>query len=311
MKKIKEFGFYGLLLMLLFVAGSCNKAKLSTAELLDNEQTNLKQYLQSHNITTAPTASGIYYIPKDTSSGIHPDTNDVVEMSYTLRLINGQVISTNIDSVARANNIFISGVYYRPFQYRVLWWIKGLQEGLTLMHEGGNATIIIPSQLAYGSNGIQSLNIGGYTTVIFDIHLVKVIHDPIAYEKALMDKFVQDSVPLKTFETLDSGVYHIIDVPGTGNFPINGNTISLHYIAKLIDGTLIEDHSAPNPVAYYVVGSDYVIKGFEIAMRHMKKGEKAWIIIPYKQAYNEQPPYYINLPTFSTLLYYITIEDIQ
>ena len=45
-----------------------------------------------------------------------------------------------------------------------------------LMKEGGKATFLIPSKLAYGTHGNYS--VPGYTPVIFDIQLVRVIPGP-------------------------------------------------------------------------------------------------------------------------------------
>jgi FKBP-type peptidyl-prolyl cis-trans isomerase len=52
----------------------------------------------------------------------------------------------------------------------------GLDEGIMLMKEGGKATFLIPSKLAYGTQGNYS--VPGYTPVIFDIQLVRVIPGP-------------------------------------------------------------------------------------------------------------------------------------
>jgi FKBP-type peptidyl-prolyl cis-trans isomerase len=312
MKKIRYAGLGILFLSLIGLLNSCSKSTLSNAELLDKEQKTLQQYISANHITTTPTSSGLYYMPTDTGSGDRPDTNDVVEFTYTLRLLNGKVLATNIDSVATANQLGQSGVFYRPFKYRITWWFDGLKEGFQLMRAGGKASFIIPSSLAYGPNGVPSLNIAGYTTVIFDIRLINVIHDPLAYEKAQILKYIADSIPeSKQVDILDSGVYHITDVAGTGDYPANYKTVTVRYTARLIDGTFVERISNNEPPFSYKLNTTQVIPGFDIAIRKMKKGEKGWIIIPYKQAYGEKPAYYVNFPPFTTLVYYLTIVDIQ
>ena len=50
--------------------------------------------------------------------------------------------------------------------------ISGWQEGLQLIGEGGEMTLYIPSELAYGENGPQE--IGPNQTLIFDVKLVRV-----------------------------------------------------------------------------------------------------------------------------------------
>ncbi len=304
-------GFYVLLIAVASIAVSCKKSGLSDAELMDKEQATLKQYLTSNNITTPARPSGLYYLPTDTGTGIRPDTSDVVLFNYTLRLLNGTVVSTNIDSVAIANNLTTNSLYDRPFEYRISWWNSGLKEGFPLMREGGKATFIIPSELAYGSNGAPSLKIAGFTTVIFDIKLLKVIPDPVAYESTLIQKFITDSIPIIKAEAqdpLDSGVIHITDVAGTGDYPADYKTVSVRYVARLIDGTFIESNVNSSYPFSYILKTTNVINGFYIGIKHMKKGEKGWIIIPYKQAYGES---YISLPPFSTFVYYVNIVNIQ
>jgi FKBP-type peptidyl-prolyl cis-trans isomerase FkpA len=310
MKNLREFCLPGLLVSLILLSVSCKKFPTAD-QLIENEQIALKKYLISHNITVKPTADSLYYIPSDTGTGIKPGITDIIVFNYSLRLENDKVIATNIDSVAMKSGIYQTGsIYYRPLEYRLSWWFSGLQEGFQLMREGGKATFIIPSQLAYGSAGLPALSIGGYTTVIFDIQLIRVIHDPIADEKAQIVKYVQDSIPAnKTFDINDSGVYHIIDIAGTGNPPIAGNTITMAYVAKFLDGTIIDEATTALPYTF-AFESTGIIPGMYQALGEMKKGESAWIIIPYKQAYGEQPTT-ANLPPFSTLVYYISMINIQ
>jgi len=44
------------------------------------------------------------------------------------------------------------------------------------MDEGGKATLLIPSKLAYGTSGYYT--IPGYTPLLYDVQLVKVIPGP-------------------------------------------------------------------------------------------------------------------------------------
>jgi FKBP-type peptidyl-prolyl cis-trans isomerase len=50
--------------------------------------------------------------------------------------------------------------------------IPGWEEGIALMNEGGKATIIIPSKLAYGASA--NGKIAAYSPLVFDVELVKV-----------------------------------------------------------------------------------------------------------------------------------------
>jgi FKBP-type peptidyl-prolyl cis-trans isomerase len=83
---------------------------------------------------------------------------------YTGKFLNGNVFDTNAGGADLV--IIVGGGAYIP----------GLEEGITYMKEGGKATLLIPSKLAYGTSGLY--NIPGYTPLLFDIQLVKVIPGP-------------------------------------------------------------------------------------------------------------------------------------
>lgn len=53
--------------------------------------------------------------------------------------------------------------------------IKGWQEGLKEMQEGGGARIIIPAALGYGDKGQPQAGIPGGATLIFDVQLISVL----------------------------------------------------------------------------------------------------------------------------------------
>jgi len=55
--------------------------------------------------------------------------------------------------------------------------ITGLEIGIKKMREGGKAKIIIPSQLAFGENGSSTGIVPPYTSVIYEVTMLKV-NDP-------------------------------------------------------------------------------------------------------------------------------------
>ena len=53
--------------------------------------------------------------------------------------------------------------------------IPAWTEGLQLLNKGGKATLIIPSKLAYGSNGAPQGGIPPFAPLVFEVELVDVI----------------------------------------------------------------------------------------------------------------------------------------
>jgi len=103
-----------------------------------------------------------------------PLIGDTIQVNYVGRSLDDKVFDTSIESVARAANLNQPGRNYEPIQFviGVDNIIQGWVEGLQLVGEGGRATIVIPSALAYGDQG--SGEIKPYSTLVFDVELVKI-----------------------------------------------------------------------------------------------------------------------------------------
>lgn len=106
------------------------------------------------------TASGLQYVVEKEGEGEHPTAEDEVTVHYTGRLLNGQVFDS---SVSRGE----------PATFPLNRVIPGWTEGVQLMKEGAKYTFFIPSDLAYGAQGIPNA-IPPHSTLIFDVELIKI-----------------------------------------------------------------------------------------------------------------------------------------
>ena len=104
--------------------------------------------------------SGLVYYPIKEGTGAQPTVSDTVEVHYHGTLIDGTVFDS---SVQRGQTICF------PLSNVITGW----QEGLAMMKEGGKATLVIPSDLAYGDNGSGDLILPG-ATLVFEVELFKV-----------------------------------------------------------------------------------------------------------------------------------------
>ncbi|MBQ9182342.1 MAG: FKBP-type peptidyl-prolyl cis-trans isomerase [Neisseriaceae bacterium] len=108
------------------------------------------------------TASGLQYVVKKEGNGKQPTLNDVVSVKYTGRLIDGTVFdSTDQNNAGNPVTFPLDGV------------VQGWQEGLQLMKEGAEYTLILPAALGYGEQTVGS--IPANSALIFDVALVKVM----------------------------------------------------------------------------------------------------------------------------------------
>ena len=142
---------------------------------LDAEMAQLENYLKENNIVQAPTPSGIYYVETKKGTGKKAEKDKMVKVNYTGRLINGTVFDTSVEEEAKKANIFNPQRPYTPldFQLGAGMVIKGWDEGISYMNEGGKATLIIPSSLAYGPNGAGDI-IPPNSILVFDVELKEV-----------------------------------------------------------------------------------------------------------------------------------------
>lgn len=106
------------------------------------------------------TASGLQYKIVEKGKGKSPTSENKVIAHYTGKLLDGTVFDSSHDRGEPAT-FPVSGV------------IKGWQEALPMMKEGGKWQIVVPANLAYGDRGVGNL-IGPNETLIFDIELVSI-----------------------------------------------------------------------------------------------------------------------------------------
>lgn len=106
------------------------------------------------------TASGLQYIVEKEGTGAQPTAEDEVTVHYTGKLLSGQVFDSSVNRG-------------EPATFPLNRVIPGWTEGVQLMKEGAKYTFFIPSDLAYGPQGIPNA-IPPHSTLIFDVELIKV-----------------------------------------------------------------------------------------------------------------------------------------
>ena len=99
-----------------------------------------------------------------------------------------------------------------------------------------------------------------------------------------MDTFVMPAGP----QTTPSGLGYVIDQPGTGAQPKNGQTVSVHYTGWLTNGTKFDSSRDRNQLFEFPLGQGRVIKGWDEGVAAMKIGEKRTLIIPPSLGYGDR-----------------------
>lgn len=111
----------------------------------------------SEGITTE---SGLQYIETEAGTGAQAQAGDLVAVHYRGTLPDGTEFDNSFDRGEPIEFVLGQGAV-----------IAGWDEGISLMNEGGKATLVIPPDLGYGSRGAGNV-IPADATLIFDVELV-------------------------------------------------------------------------------------------------------------------------------------------
>ena len=204
---------------------------------------------------------------------------------------------------------------------------QGFYEGLSLVSRGGDAEFVIPSSLAWGSEGFQDA-ILPYTPFKLSLKVIDVMtsDEYEAEQKMIQEKESADNAKrlkeepqriakyLKdnniNIEPKESGLYFIETFGGNGDSVQNGDMVSVHYSIYNVDNKLIEssyDYNQPIPFIY---GENQMIPGIEEAVGYMKVGGKSRIIVPSQLGFGDIK-IDENLPANSTLIIDLELVDLQ
>lgn len=127
-------------------------------------------YVKEHGVKAQPNAKGLYVIVNKKGTGAPVAVGREVTISYTGRLLDG----TMFDSSNEAD-CAVSGLQcHEPLTYVVgqMSLIPGWDEGVMGQSEGTKLQLIIPSAMAYGSQGAPT--IPPYSPLVFDLEILSV-----------------------------------------------------------------------------------------------------------------------------------------
>ena len=137
------------------------KEKLERGEF--EEKKMLDKYVADSAVSAELISNGMYYLKLQAGNGLAPDSGRVALLNYRGSFLNGRCFDFFYES--------------QPFEYMVGQedqLIKGLEIGVHRMREGEKAKFIIPSHLAFGSSGSSNEIVPPFTTVIYEVVLLKV-----------------------------------------------------------------------------------------------------------------------------------------
>jgi FKBP-type peptidyl-prolyl cis-trans isomerase len=96
---------------------------------------------------------------------------------------------------------------------------------------------------------------------------------------------------------------------GTGRSPVKGETVTVHYTGRLLDGKVFDSSVKRNEPFRFVLGAKQVIAGWDIGVAQLKIGDKAKLTIPPHLAYGERG-FPGAIPPSATLIFEVELLGI-
>ncbi len=108
----------------------------------------------------------------------------------------------------------------------------------------------------------------------------------------------------------ESGLFYTITREGAGDTVFSGQTVKLHYVGKLLNGSVFDSNQNPAEPLEFEVGKGSVIKGLDEGVKHLRMGSRATLYIPSGLAYGTQSPG-PQIPPNSTLVFDVEVVEVK
>lgn len=252
--------------------------------------------------------------------GIYYKLNKIGE--FTEKARQGDYITADITYETMNDSVFFSG--RRKIQLTKPQFKGDIIECMMMLSEKENATFII-SASGFFYNTIQSelpsfLHEGDMMKVTIEIDEIQTeamylkekeaflhwIEDFGDYEKILLEQFLDhEKLPV---EPAENGMYRLVLREGTGKQIEPGDTITINYEGKFLNGKFFDSTIKRNLPFQFVYGTEWqVIKGLEDALSLMKEGEKSLFILPSEIAFGKEGSSTGIIPPYTSLIFEVEV----
>lgn len=267
------------------------------------------------------TENGIEYkIVKDDTKGAKPAIGDVVEMHMVARYKDDKTDTVLFDSRKMNNN--------QPMKFPMpAPSFKGdIVEAFMMLSAGDSAIIRMSIDSIKKQPGVQLPDFMKpgqkieYTVSMLSVKSQAVQQQEnqqhAATQKTTDDNLLQEYFtknnlhPSKTA----SGLYYIIEKPGNGANPKQGQAVTVNYTGRTLDGKVFDSNQDPamghaDPFTFNL-GTGGVIPGWDEGVALLSKGAKAKLFIPSGLAYGPSSPNPAAIPNDAILMFDIEVLNI-
>ncbi len=269
------------LFIVLFVSCSSDDDDSSKDYTVINEQ-EIQKYISDNNLDATATGSGLYYVIDEVGTGAAITALSDVSIRYIASYIDGSLLEETPD-----NGISIN----------LQNTIPGLSEGLQLFQEGGSGTLLIPSSLAFGSNDYNG--IPGGSVLIFEIEVIDYDVENKEEIVAYIEANNLDAIESST------GLYYVIDEPGTGEQPTETSNVTVAYKGYFTDGNVFDESDDDGRT----FNLNEVIPGWTEGIQYFKEGGSGKLLVPSSLAYGRFGN--STIPGGAVLIFDVTLKSVN
>ena len=270
------------------------------------------------------TQNGLYYQFYNQNDGELPQPMDLMEVGISCTVNDTSVVIPVTDNVMQLMESQFAG---------------DLFEGLAMMHKGDSASFIVNIDSTFMKlmgqptlpEGFVSTDVMRFNVRLDDFYpeseyakhlaakMKKTTDERIAKMKEehaeetaaaaqqLAEYLAKNKI---TAEPTESGLVYVMTQEGNGEKPEVGNMVKVHYIGKLLDGTVFDSSVERGEPINIPIGVGQVIPGWDEGIQMMSKGEKGVLYIPYYLAYGDRQAGDKIMP-FSNLVFDVELVDFE
>jgi peptidylprolyl isomerase len=204
------------------------------------------------------TDSGLQYLEMLAGEGPNPVNGDIVTMNFIAQLPDGTEFANSFQDGSPVTAIL--------GQDQLL---PGWEEGVLMMKAGGQARMVLPPELAFGSEGYGM--IPADSEIVLIVELISIEKPPTPQEVSQSD-----------LTTTDSGLQYYDITVGDGDIAAEGMVVSNSFTLWYQDDepVFVGETDSTSPLSFEVGLGDTVFPGWEEGVVGMKVGGVRQLIIP-------------------------------
>jgi peptidylprolyl isomerase len=233
------------------------------------------------------TESGLQFLETNPGDGPNAQNGDIVTMNFVAQLPDGTEFANSYLEGQPAVAILGRGQL-----------LPGWEEGVLMMKAGGQARMVLPPELAFGTEGYGM--IPPDSEIILIIDLISIEQPPTPQEVAESD-----------LTTTDSGLQYYDLVIGEGETATEGMMVSNGFILwyQADEPIYVGASSGVTPISFEIGLGDTVFPGWEEGVVGMKVGGKRLLVIPPELGLGEMGGG--DIPPNSVLIMEIDLVEVR